>query len=34
MGVLMVGQFIAVVLVLAALPETAQKELEDISIEP
>jgi len=34
MGVLMVGQFIAVVLVLGALPETAQKELEDISIEP
>ena len=31
MGVLMVGQFIAVVLVLTGLPETAQKELEDIS---
>ena len=31
MGVLMVGQLIAVVLVLTGLPETAQRELEDIS---
>ncbi len=31
MGVLMVGQLVAVVLVLVGLPETAQRELEDIS---
>lgn len=31
MGVLMFGQFVAVVLVLGGLPETAQRELEDIS---
>ena len=31
MAVLMIGQLIAVVLVLTGLPETAQRELEDIS---